>query len=82
MKNTKMKLELAMLNAAGATRNRMQKLFLRKRRGIDGIVVTVGLCVIALALCLIMSTELGDFIKDIVGKLGTKADNLLGGTGI
>ena len=31
-----------------------QKVFYHKSRGLDGILVTVGLCIIALLLCVVM----------------------------
>lgn len=48
-----------------------------KHPGIDGILVTVGLCIIALVLCVIMQDQLEDFIEKIVGDMTTKAENML-----
>ena len=46
-------------------RNKLNKLFvvilrkgLEKEKGIDGILVTVGLCIIALLLCVVMKLSL------------------------
>ncbi len=50
----------------------------RKREGIDGILVTVGLCIIALLLCIVMKEQLSTFITTIVGNLTTKAQGILG----
>lgn len=52
----------------------------RKRAGIDGILVTVGLCIIALLLCVVMKDQLSTFITTIVTSLTTKATGILGGT--
>ncbi len=46
--------------------------------GIDGILVTVGLCIIALVLCVFMKDKLGEFIETIVSSMTTKATQILG----
>ncbi len=48
-----------------------------KHPGIDGILVTVGLCIIALVLCVIMKDSLGEFIDTIVGNMTGKATEML-----
>ena len=48
--------------------------------GIDGILVTVGLCIIALLLCVVMKDSLAGFITTIVEAMTTKADTILNGT--
>ncbi len=48
-----------------------------KNSGIDGLLVTVGLCIIALVLCLVMKTSLSDFITKIVGQMQEKALGIL-----
>lgn len=50
----------------------------RKHAGIDGILVTVGLCIIALLICVVMKDELSAFIKTIVSSLTSKATGILG----
>ncbi|MCM1091140.1 MAG: hypothetical protein NC092_04275 [Butyrivibrio sp.] len=55
--------------------------FMKKDAGIDGILVTVGLCIIALLLCVVMKDSLDTFIQTIMGELTTKASNILGGIG-
>lgn len=47
--------------------------------GLDGILVTVGLCVIALLLCVVMKDSLEGFIKTIVTELTKEAKNILSG---
>ena len=48
--------------------------------GIDGILVTVGLCIIALLLCVVMKNSLTDFIKSIVSSMTKEATDILSGT--
>lgn len=47
--------------------------------GIDGILVTVGLCIIALLLCVVMKNSLSDFIKSIVSSMTKEASDILSG---
>lgn len=55
-----------------------QKVIYRKRPGIDGILVTVGLCIIAMLLCVVMKDSLTTFIQTIVTALTNKATGILG----
>ena len=50
---------------------------LRQEQGIDGILVTVGLCIIALLLCVVMKDSLTTFIQTIVTAMQTKAADIL-----
>lgn len=52
-----------------------------KQEGIDGILVTVGLCIIALLLCVVMKDSLTTFITNIVSSLSQSANNILSGVG-
>lgn len=52
---------------------------MRKEAGIDGILVTVGLCIIALLLCVVMKDSLASFIQTIVQALQNKANSILTG---
>ncbi len=52
---------------------------LKKEKGIDGILVTVGLCIIALLLCVVMKDSLTTFIKTLVDAMTVKAQQLLTG---
>lgn len=52
---------------------------MRKEAGIDGILVTVGLCVIALLLCVVMKDSLTVFIETIVKALTGEAQKILTG---
>ncbi len=52
---------------------------LKKEPGIDGILVTVGLCIIALLLCVVMKDSLTAFIKTLVDAMTLKAQQILTG---
>lgn len=54
---------------------------MKREPGIDGILVTVGLCVIALLLCVVMKDSLAGFITTIINELTLQAKNILSGTG-
>lgn len=61
-------------------RIRVRNLLLRgmkKEPGIDGILVTIGLCIIALLLCVVMKDSLQVFITTIVDAMTTEAQNIL-----
>lgn len=51
-----------------------------KESGVDGILVTVGLCIIALVLCVVMKDSLSTFIKTLVSSMTTQAQGILTGT--
>ena len=53
---------------------------LEKEAGIDGILVTVGLCIIALLLCVVLKDSLTTFIQTIVQSMTDKASTILSGT--
>lgn len=52
---------------------------LKKEPGIDGILVTVGLCIIALLLCVVMKDSLKTFIETIVTSMTEEAKEVLSG---
>jgi hypothetical protein len=52
---------------------------MKKEEGIDGILVTVGLCIIALLLCVVMKDSLTDFIETVVQAMTDKASAILNG---
>lgn len=58
---------------------RVMKAGLRKEAGIDGILVTIGLCIIALVLCVVMKDSLSGFINTIVSSMTEKASAILQG---
>lgn len=52
---------------------------MKREAGIDGILVTVGLCIIALLLCVVMKDSLTAFIQTIVSSLTSEAQKILTG---
>ena len=65
-----------MKNKIGRT---VRKWGMKKEPGIDGILVTVGLCIIALLLCVVMKDSMAAFIQTIVNTLTTEAQKILTG---
>lgn len=61
------------------TISKIKRRALHREPGIDGILVTVGLCIIALLLCVVMKDSLAGFIQNIVTALETRATNILTG---
>lgn len=61
----------------GKCKEMKEKIYEVKHPGIDGILVTVGLCIIALLLCVFMKEELTSFIHTTVDKLTTQATGIL-----
>lgn len=61
------------------SREGFKKFLFGKQPGIDGILVTVGLCIIALLLCVVMKDSLTTFIETIVTALQNKANSILMG---
>lgn len=59
-------------------KKRLQHVMATKSSGIDGLLVTVGLCIIALLLCVVMKDKLEIFIRTIVDALTAKATGILG----
>lgn len=67
---------------AGAVRylaERVKQWGMKKEPGIDGIIVTVGLCIIALLLCVVMKDSLKTFIETIVESMTDEAKRILTG---
>lgn len=52
---------------------------MKKEQGIDGILVTVGLCIIALLLCVVMKDSLKTFVETIVTAMTEEAKEVLAG---
>lgn len=59
---------------------RLKYCALKQDDGIDGILVTVGLCIIALVLCVVMKDSLKVFIQDLVTAMTKQAKSILAGT--
>ncbi len=60
---------------------KIKKTLLNKEEGIDGILVTIGLCIIALVLCVVMKDALATFIQSITASMTQRAQEILSGTG-
>jgi hypothetical protein len=58
---------------------KVRRVLLRKEKGIDGILVTIGLCIIALVLCVVMKDALAQLITNITDSMSTKAQEILTG---
>lgn len=59
--------------------NKLMQKGMRKEPGIDGILVTVGLCIIALLLCVVMKDSMAKFIQTIVNAMTQQAQSILSG---
>lgn len=71
--------ETALIGGLGHRAKRLLLKGMEKRPGIDGILVTVGLCIIALLLCVVMKDSLQSFIETIVTAMTTEAQKILTG---
>lgn len=75
----KNRIRIGELKGKGQERmRRLQRAITGKSSGIDGLLVTVGLCIIALLLCVVMKDKLEVFIGTIVDALTAKATGILG----
>ncbi|MCR5476400.1 MAG: hypothetical protein K6E92_02100 [Lachnospiraceae bacterium] len=52
---------------------------LHTEEGIDGILVTIGLCIIALLLCVVMKDSLTTLITTVIQSMTTSAQDILTG---
>ncbi len=59
--------------------NKIKAKAMEKEAGIDGILVTVGLCIIALLLCVVMKDSMTTFIQTIVNSMTSQAQKILTG---
>jgi hypothetical protein len=60
-----------------ALKNKVILAAMNREEGLDGILVTIGLCIIALLLCVVMRDSLTEFIKTIVTEMTVTAKNIL-----
>ena len=58
-------------------KDKWRRYLIAKSSGIDGLLVTVGLCIIALVLCVVMKDSLTTFINTIVTSMQQKAIGIL-----
>ena len=66
-----------MKNTVNKITAKAQEIFLHREEGLDGILVTIGLCIIALVLCIVMRDAMGGFITTIVTNMTAKANQIL-----
>ena len=62
--------------------NKIKETFMNKEYGIDGILVTIGLCIIALVLCVVMKDALSTLIRDVTSAMSRKAQAILSGVAV
>lgn len=62
--------------------SKVHGLIFNKEEGLDGILVTIGLCIIALLLCVVMRDSLTEFIQTIVTEMTNSAKNILQTAGV
>ena len=62
--------------------NRICRAANHSEEGLDGILVTIGLCIIALLLCVVMKDSLTAFITTMVTDMTTRAQVILQGAAI
>lgn len=79
MKNTGDKGGFKGMKYIGRIGNKLKRAAMAKEPGIDGILVTVGLCIIALLLCVVMKDSLTTFIQTIVTAMQQRANGILTG---
>lgn len=60
-------------------KERIRRNGMKKEAGIDGILVTVGLCIIALLLCVVMKDSMTGFIQTIITSMTNEAQKILSG---
>ena len=63
-------------------RNAVRERAMNKEEGIDGILVTVGMCIIALLLCVVMKDSMTTFITTIVNSMTQQAQKILTGSAL
>lgn len=61
-------------------RNKLGQWAGHTEEGVDGILVSIGLCIIALLLCVVMKDALSSFIINLVQSMTTQAQQILNGS--
>ncbi len=79
MKKTLESMKYKMLCAWYQTTASLREAAMKKEAGIDGILVSVGLCIIALLLCVVMKDSLKEYIETLVTSMTTRAQGILTG---
>ena len=74
------KMNMNRKNIVNGIKAKAKETFLRREQGLDGILVTIGLCIIALILCVVMKDAMSGFITTIVTNMTAKANQILQGS--
>ncbi|MFI3238272.1 MAG: hypothetical protein R3Y47_09655 [Lachnospiraceae bacterium] len=67
-------------NVKTVAANKVGNMMRNTHQGIDGILVTVGLCIVALVVCVVFKTEMSTFVEGMMGEMTSKASSILSGT--
>ncbi len=62
-----------------SARNKIADVMTRKHRGIDGVIVVVGLCIIALVIIFLLKDKLAEFVGSITDNMQNKSKTVLDG---
>ncbi len=79
MKNTVLEWVCKAEEKAAEAGNMIRRAALKKEAGLDGILVTIGLCIIALLLCVVMKDSMTGFIQTLVTDMTARAKSILQG---
>lgn len=60
-----------------ATKNKVNKFLNKKKEGINGIVIEVGLLVVGVVLLVVFKDQIGDFIKNLISSVTNKLNGML-----
>ncbi len=58
-------------------KTKVGELLCKKSEGVDKIMITIGLCIVALLIVGILNGVLETFVKNLVGEMTTKASGIL-----
>jgi len=58
-------------------KNEVKDFATRKHEGVDGILVTVGLCIIALVLIVVLKDNLANYVSQLVKSMTDKSETIL-----
>ncbi len=73
----KLEMEKNKKNEKASARKRLIGILKHTESGLDGILVTIGLCVIALVLCAVLKDSLTEFIRVLTESMTGKAQEML-----
>lgn len=69
-------------NAYENAKEKVKNVLFHKNEGIDGIIVTVGLCIVALVICVVFKKQLTTFVENMVKGMTEKATGILDPTNV